>query len=63
MAVARTLDGGKKVLGGLVPGVVIVDLMSDAGKNSDIALVWAPPAGALSGIEKFERDHSAGAGC
>lgn len=44
----------QEVLGGLVPGVVIVDLMSDAGKNSDIALVWAAPAGALSELKNLK---------
>ena len=44
----------QEVLVDLVPGVAIVDLMSDAGKNSDIALVWAPPAGAFSELKRLK---------
>ena len=44
----------QKKLTPFLPDFQIVDLMSDAGKTSDVALVWAPPAGALAGLPNLK---------
>jgi len=44
----------QQTLDRLLPAVTITDLMSDAGRASDVALVWAPPPNALAGLPNLK---------